>query len=107
MILQTLPITSETIPLKISTSCLRDSIYSFFTQNGLIGQKIQKGFTHGVSGVLEHTSMMTYVINKARLKQRSAIVTFFSLQQQILNLIKKEILFTCVIHGGERHKVKG
>ena len=37
------------------TSCLRDSIFSFLSQNHLIEQKIQKAFTHGVSGVLEHT----------------------------------------------------
>ena len=74
------PITLETVPLKIFTSCLRDSIYSFLTQNGLIEQKIQKGFTHGVSGVLEHTSMMAFVINKARLKQRSIIVTLLDLK---------------------------
>ena len=74
------PITLETVPLKIFTSCLRDSFYSFLTQNGLIEQKIQKGFTHGVSGVLEHTSMMAFVINKARLKQRSIIVTLLDLK---------------------------
>ena len=74
------PITLETDPLKIYTSCLRDSIYSFLTQNGLIEQKIQKGFTHGVSGVLHHTSMMAFVINKARLKQCSIIVTLLDLK---------------------------
>ena len=74
------PITLETVPLKIFTSCLRDSLYSFLTQNGLIEQKIQKGFTHGVSGVLEHTSMMAFVVNKARLKQRSIIVTLLDLK---------------------------
>ena len=74
------PITLETVPLKIFTSCLRDSIFSFLTQNKLIEQKIQKGFTHGVSGVLEHTSMMAYVINKARLKQRSVVITLLDLK---------------------------
>jgi len=50
------PITLETVPLKIFTSCLRDSIFSFLAQNKLIEQKIQKGFTNGISGVLEHKS---------------------------------------------------
>ena len=34
----------------------------------------------GVSGVLEHTSMMAYLINKARLKQRSVIITLLDLK---------------------------
>ena len=74
------PITLETVPLKIFTSCLRDSIFSFLAQNKLIEQKIQKGFTNGVSGVLEHTSMMAYIINKARLEQRSVVITLLDLK---------------------------
>ena len=74
------PITLETVPLKIFTSCLRDSIFSFLAQNKLIEQKIQKGLTNGVSGVLEHTSMMAYIINKARLKQRSVVLTLLDLK---------------------------
>ena len=74
------PITLELVPLKTFTSCLRDSIFSFLSQNHLIEQKIQKGFIHGVSGVLEHTSMLAYLINKARIKQRSAIITLLDLK---------------------------
>ena len=89
------PITLESVPLKIFTSCLRDSIFSFLSQNHLIEQKIQKGFTHGVSGVLEHTSMMAYLINKARLKQRSAIITLLDLKNAFgeihHNLIKSAL----------------
>ena len=62
------PSTLETVFLKIFNSCLPDSIFSFLTQNSLIEKKIQKGFTHRVSDVLEHTSMMAHVINKARLE---------------------------------------
>ena len=68
------PITLESVPLKIFTSCLRDSFFSILTQNGLIEQKIQKGLTHGVSGVLEHTSMIAHVMNKARTKLHSVIL---------------------------------
>ena len=68
------PITLQSVPLKIFTSCLHDTIFSFLKQNGFVEQRIQKGFTHGVSGVLEHTSMMGHVINKARLKQRSVVI---------------------------------
>ena len=41
---------------------------------------MHKGFTDGVSGVLENTSMMAYVINKARLKQRSVIIALLDLK---------------------------
>ena len=46
------PITLESVPLKIFTSCLRDSIFSFFKQNDFIKAKIQKGFTQKSQGFL-------------------------------------------------------
>ena len=46
----------------------------------MIEQKIQKGFANGVSGVLEHTSMMAYILNKARLKQRSVVITLLDVK---------------------------
>ena len=65
----------ESVPLKVFTSCLRDSIFTFLKQNNFIEVEIQKGFTPKVSGVLEHTSMMAHIINKARIKQRSVVIT--------------------------------
>ena len=59
------PITLESIPLKVFTSCLRNSVYSFLTVNNLIEHKIQKGFVSGLSGTLEHTFHMASIINKA------------------------------------------
>ena len=63
------PITLESVPLKVFTSCLRDSIFSFLSKNKFIESEIQKGFTPKISGVLEHTSMMASIIDKARIKQ--------------------------------------
>ena len=74
------PITLQSVPLKIFTSCLRNSIFDFLKQNGFIEHKIQKGFTHQVSGTLEHTAMMGHVINKARTKQRSLVITLLDLK---------------------------
>ena len=82
------PITSQSVPLKIFTSCLRDTIFSFLKQNGFVEQRIQKGFTHGVSGVLEHTSMMGHVINKARVKQRSVVITLLDLKNALERFTK-------------------
>ena len=73
------PITPESVPLKIFTSCLRNS-YQFLLVNNYIESKIQKGFTPKISGTLEHTSQMANVINKARIRQRSLIITLLDLK---------------------------
>ena len=74
------PITLQSVGLKIFTSCLRDSIFDFIRINGFVENKIQKGFTHKVSGTLEHTAMMGNIINKARIKQRSLVITLLDLK---------------------------
>ena len=74
------PITLESVPLKVFTSCLRDSIFSFLRQNDFIEAEIQKGFTPKIAGVLEHTSMMANIIDKARIKQRSLVITLLDLK---------------------------
>ena len=74
------PITLESVPLKVFNSCLRDSIFSFLRQNDFIEAEIQKGFTPKIFGVLEHTSMMADIIDKARIKQRSLVITLLDLK---------------------------
>ena len=74
------PITLESVPLKIFTTCLRNSLYQFLLENNYIESKIQKGFTTKISGTLEHTSQMASVINKARIRQRSLIITLLDLK---------------------------
>ncbi len=44
------PITLESIPLKVFTSCLRNALYTFLTANNYIEHRIQKGFTPNISG---------------------------------------------------------
>ena len=74
------PITLESVPLKVFTSCLHDYIFSFLEKNNCIETEIQKGFTPKISGVLEHTSMMASIIDKARIKQRSVVITLIDLK---------------------------
>jgi hypothetical protein len=74
------PITLETIPLKVFTSCLRNAMYSFLSANKFIEHNIQKGFTPNLSGTLEHTAQMANIINKARIKQRSLVITLLDLR---------------------------
>ena len=74
------PITLESIPLKVYTSCLRNAIYSFLVSNDYVESNIQKGFTPHLSGTLEHTSQMENIINKARIKQLSVVITLLDLK---------------------------
>ena len=74
------PITLESVPLKIFTSCLRDTMYAFLQANGFIEHRIQKGFRPKLSGTFEHTAQMANVINQARIKQRSLVVTLLDLK---------------------------
>ena len=74
------PITLESIPLKVFTSCLRNKIFQFLAENNYIEHRIQKGFTPKLSGTLEDTAQMAHIINNARLKQRSLIITLLDLK---------------------------
>ena len=74
------PITLESIPLKIFTSCLRNKTFQFLADNNYIEQNIQKGFTPKLSGTLEHTAQMANIINTARTKQRSIVITLLDLK---------------------------
>ena len=74
------PITLQSIPLKVFTSCLRNAMYSFLVSNNLIEQNIQKGFTPNLCGTLEHTAQMANIINKSRIRQRSVIITLLDLK---------------------------
>jgi len=69
------PITLESVPLKIFTSCLRNSMFNFLKKNNFIENQNQKGFTSNISGTIEHTSFMSHVIDKAKIKQRSLVIT--------------------------------
>ena len=68
------------MPLKVFTSCLRNAILNFLSANNYIEQEIQKGFTPGLSGTFEHTAQMADIINKARTKQRSLVITLLDLK---------------------------
>ena len=56
------PITLESVPLKIFTACIRDTIFDFIMPNNCIDCKLQKGFMPKVSGTFEHTAHMTHII---------------------------------------------
>ena len=76
-------ITLESVPLKIFTSCLRNSIFKFLTEINFIDTAIQKGFYPKISGTLEHTAEIAHVFNHARVKQLSLVITLLHLQKNI------------------------
>ena len=94
----------ESIPLKVFTSCLRNSVYnySFLAANNYIEHNIQKGFTPNISGTLEHTAQMANIINKARIKQRSLVITLLDLKNAFgevhRNLIQSVLEYHHVPH---------
>ena len=55
-------------------------MFTFLLGNNLIEHKIQKGFTPNVSGTFEHTAQMAHIINQARTKQRSLVITLLDLK---------------------------
>ncbi len=55
-------------------------MFSYLLANNFIEHDIQKGFTPHISGTLEHTAQMAYIINQARIRQRSLIITLLDLK---------------------------
>ena len=55
-------------------------MYAFLQRNGYIEHNIQKGFLPKLSGTFEHTAQLANVINTARTKQRSLVVTLLDLK---------------------------
>ncbi|CAB3986993.1 Hypothetical predicted protein [Paramuricea clavata] len=74
------PITLQSVPLKVFTSSLRNAMFSYLLANNFIEHEIQKGFTPHISGTFEHTAQMAYIINQARIRQRSLVITLLDLK---------------------------
>ena len=76
------PIVLEPVMLKVFTSAIRNKIFKFVRDNKYIETNIQKGFWPGLSGTVEHTKLLNYLLNHARNKQRSIIVTLIDLKNE-------------------------
>ena len=60
--------------------CLRVSLFAFLMSNGFIEHKIQKAFLPKLGSMFEHTAQMANIINNARIKQRSVVITLLDLK---------------------------
>ena len=74
------PIVLEPVMLKVFTSVIRKKIFKFVRDNNYIETNIQKGFWPGLSGTVEHTELLNYLLNDSRNKQRSIVVTLIDLK---------------------------
>ena len=74
------PIILQPILSKIFTSIIRNRIFTFVLQDKYIKTNLQKGFWEKISGCIEHTETLTYVINHARKKQRNLVTTLLNLK---------------------------
>jgi len=67
-------------------------MFNFLKQNNFIENQIQKSFTSNTSGTIEHTSFMSHVVDKARIKQWSLVISLLDLKKAFRevhhNLIK-------------------
>ena len=72
----------------------RNRIYAFLCKNQYIETK---GFWTGISGTIEHTELMSHLINHAGQKQRSLVVTLIDLKNAFgevhLELIRAVLRF--------------
>ena len=74
------PITLQPVFAKVFSSLIRNRMYTFLVKNNYIETNLQKGFWSEISGCVEHTELLTYIINHARLKQRQVIITLLDLK---------------------------
>ena len=83
------------VPLKIFTSCLRHSMFAFRKADDIINHQIRKGLLPKISGTFEHTAQVANVINTARIKQKSLVVTLLDLKNgfgEVHHILIPEVL---------------
>ena len=73
-------ITLENVALKISTSCLRDTMYAFLQDNGFIEHRIQRAFFLNYPELWNTLLKLANVISQARIKQRSYVISLLDLK---------------------------
>ena len=59
------PISLDPVLLKVYHSIIRDRLYNFVSSNNYIESTIQEGFWSDISGTIEHTETLTYLLRHA------------------------------------------
>ena len=92
------PITLQPVFAKVFSSLIRNRMYTYLVKNKLIETNVQKGFWSEISGCVEHTELLTYIINHARLKQRQVIITLLDLKNAFGEIDHQVILKVLEYH---------
>ena len=91
------PIRLQPVFAKVYSGLIRNRVFDFMNNNDYIETNIQKGFCKGISGIVEHTELLTYLINHARSNQRQLIVTMTDLKNAKYEIIKLILEFYHII----------
>ncbi|MDW0252306.1 MAG: reverse transcriptase domain-containing protein, partial [Nitrososphaeraceae archaeon] len=91
------PITLQPILYKIYSSFVRNRLQLFLNENNLINTNIQKGFVSNCDGVVEHTELLSFVMNDAKRHQRNLFLALFDLRNAFgevnHNLIRSSLYY--------------
>ena len=90
----------------IFTSIIRNRIFTFVLQNKYIETNLQKRFWEKVSGCIEHTKTLTYVINHARKKQRNLVITLSDLKNAFGEADHELITYVLKFHHVPGHIIQ-
>ena len=58
-------------------------MFAFLNANGYFEHQIQKGFLPNISGPFEQTALMANVINTARIKQKSLVISLLDMKNAL------------------------
>ena len=84
--------------MKIHSSLIRNRINNFLLRNQFIESNIQRGFWRAISGTIEHTELLTHIINHIKDKQRQRIITLLDLKDAFEEVDHKLLLKVLEYH---------
>ena len=88
---------------KIFFALVAKSVLKHMTKNSFFDLRLQKGFLLGVSGCIEHTSLISEALRDARSHQRSICVSWLDLRNAFGSVRHSLIQFALRHYGFPRH----
>ena len=84
---------------KIFFALVAKSVLKHMTKNSFFDLRLQKGFLPGVSGCIEHTSLISEVLRDARSHQRSICVSWLDMRNAF-NSVRHSLIQFALRHYG-------
>ena len=97
------PRTLQSVFSKVFSSFIRNTMYTYIVKNKFIETNLQKGFWSDISGCVEHTELLSYIINHAKLKQRQVIITLLDLKNAFGEIDHNVIMKALEYHHFTEH----